>query len=55
MQSMRVATKTVKVTADDHRKLKVMAAMAGEQIHQTVARLIKEARKHPNGVKGDKK
>jgi len=42
------ATKTVKVTPDAHRQLKVMAAKNGEHVYQVIARLLKLAK---NGSK----
>ena len=47
------AIKTVKVTAEDHRKLKIMAAQNGERVYQTVARLLKTVPR--NGTNKDKK
>jgi hypothetical protein len=46
------ATKTVKVTPDDHRQLKVMAAKNSEHVYQVIARLIKSAK--TNGKKSTK-
>jgi len=40
---MTPAIKTIKVTAHDHRRLKLMAAKSGEHVYQVVARLIKQA------------